>query len=151
MAGIHIKQPTISKIHYHTWDLLSYVLFGGLQNQQIEITPTGARPTHRVFEIFSRDDADDICPTGQLVEFRVASANTFGMGDRYTVDPWDYHRTQVDLELAASVMLAENFKPGPQRGLGEVNIGRHVVHREKCTADEAKAVARKLLDHISPP
>jgi hypothetical protein len=104
-----------------------------------------------VFEIVSEGSVDYIHPTGQLVTSRVVGARTFGVGERYLVDPRVYHQTVIlDRELTATVMLAENFQPGPQRGLGEMDIGRHLVRRERCTADEARTVARELLDHISP-
>src|SRR5690348_16595774 len=66
---VHLWTPgvahtlTTSPMHAHSWDLISYVLYGSLRNQRISVTDALASPTHRIFEVHSRGDVDELRAT----------------------------------------------------------------------------------------
>lgn len=151
MGGADLARLTTSRIHLHTWSLYSYILCGVVENRRIEVVPDESAPTHRIFEIFSKDDDDRIRPTDQTVSSRVAGVQRFVLGDRYYVRPNDYHQTVVpDRHFTATVMLAVNWDPSPQLGLGPVERKEHVVRRQRCSESETREVAAALLGRISP-
>ncbi len=149
-AGARITPPTVSRIHLHTWRLFSYILFGRVQNQQIEVLSNSERPTHQVFKVRSTSATDTIVPTGEMVTFQVAGAQNFCVGERYLVPPRTYHQTAVmDPNLTVTAMVSENWNSGSQLVLGPRDLDTHTVHRESCPTSETRQVARDLLAHLA--
>ena len=75
-------QPTIttSQVHSHSWDLTSYVLYGTLFNQRIRVAEAGAAATHRIFEVRSRGDRDELHATTRLVSCEPEPTREYGAG-----------------------------------------------------------------------
>ncbi|MFC7643366.1 hypothetical protein ACFQX6_22935 [Streptosporangium lutulentum] len=60
---------TTSQIHCHSWDLLSHVLYGRVENVRTDVSDsdTTSAATHRIFEVVSEPDGDHIRPTSRTV------------------------------------------------------------------------------------
>ncbi|MGD0559740.1 MAG: PLP-dependent aminotransferase family protein, partial [Streptosporangiaceae bacterium] len=91
---VHVWQPgqpratsTTSQVHAHSWDLVSYVLFGQLRNELPVVTDAGpAHPSaRRVLEVRSRGNTDDIVPTPRLVSCEDGDSELAVSDDVYRV------------------------------------------------------------------
>src|SRR5438046_868304 len=60
---------TTSQIHCHSWELISFVLYGEVRNVPARIRDARDSATHQVFEVLSRGDTDEIRATGRLVRY----------------------------------------------------------------------------------
>jgi hypothetical protein len=150
LAGASRPHLTTSPIHDHTWQLVSYVMCGRLENCMVEIHDSDT-PTHQVFEIRGTAGADSLRPTERLVEFRVAEVQPVQAGDRYTIEPGRFHFTEVPEDCtAATMVLAARKASVPERSLGPLRLPEHRMTREECPPAElaaaATTVVRGLLD-----
>ncbi|MFD6159283.1 hypothetical protein ACFWF7_29180 [Nocardia sp. NPDC060256] len=140
-------EPTTSKVHAHSWDLLSTVLYGTVGNEIIEILSAPAQPTHRLFEIQSAADGDLVHATQRLVTYRTRSREDFHTGEVYTLPHGAFHVSDVHGE-AATVVLGEDNRGRPDLSLGTLATTDHWVHRTLCTANETRRAAHTVLAHL---
>ncbi|CAM4063024.1 hypothetical protein NONI108955_06795 [Nocardia ninae] len=138
---------TTSKVHAHSWDLLSTVLYGTVGNEIIEIDSAPARPTHRLFEIQSTADGDLVRATQRLVSYRTRSREYFHSGEVYTLPNGAFHVSDVHGE-AATVVLGEDNRDRPDLSLGTIATSDHWVHRTLCTPTETRRAAHTVLAHL---
>jgi hypothetical protein len=152
---VHLWAPglapnlTTSPAHAHSWDLTSYVLYGTLANQHLHVADATTAATHRVFEVRSRGDEDELYPTPRLVTCRPGAAGVHGRGEVYTLPAGEFHATELPAGPdAATVALAHARQPGADLSLGPPGTRRHVVHRSRCgtgeTAEAARMIAARL-------
>ncbi|MFE9576486.1 hypothetical protein ACFYO1_08905 [Nocardia sp. NPDC006044] len=139
--------PTTSKVHAHSWDLLSTVLYGTVGNEIIEILGAPAPPTHRMFEIQSAADGDLVRATKRLVTYRTRSREHFHTGEVYTLPHGAFHVSDVRGE-AATVVLGEDNLGRPDLSLGTPATTDHWVHRTLCTTDETRRAAHTVLAQL---
>ncbi len=148
LAGVSRPRLTTSPIHDHTWQLISYVILGGLENHIVEISDS-AEPTHRIFEIRGAGGADRLWPTDRLVGFRVASVQKVQAGERYTIEAGRFHFTEVSPDhTVATLVLAERKAPVPERSLGPLHLPEHEMTREACPPGELCGAAARVLDSL---
>jgi hypothetical protein len=147
-AGLRTTELTTSRIHYHTWDLYSHVLYGRIRDERIDVTREHPYPPQRVVEIRSQGGIDRITRTGELVGRRVADVQTHTMGDRYLVAPRQYHQSYLVGPLAVTVMVSENWTPEPQRALADPGVRDHEIPRRLCTPAEGRRLLAEVLDTI---
>ncbi|HET9254667.1 MAG TPA: hypothetical protein VFO16_05635, partial [Pseudonocardiaceae bacterium] len=86
---------TTSPMHSHSWDLLSYVLHGDVRNELVRVSDAPPVPSHRVFEIRSDGDADEIRRTARVVGCARAPGRTAAAGDSYQLAAGQFHMTEV--------------------------------------------------------
>ncbi|KAA8884555.1 hypothetical protein F3087_33755 [Nocardia colli] len=139
--------PTTSKVHAHSWDLLSTVLYGTVGNEIIEILSAPVHPTHRMFEIQSAADGDLVRATQRLVTYRTRSREDFHTGEVYTLPHGAFHVSDVRGE-AATVVLGEDNLGRPDLSLGTLATTDHWVHRTLCTPSETRGAAHTVLAHL---
>ncbi|HZD71893.1 MAG TPA: hypothetical protein VFA45_24150 [Actinomycetes bacterium] len=148
LAGLARPRLTTSPIHDHTWQLMSYVICGELENHIVEINDS-AEPTHRVFEIKGAGGADRLRPTDRLVRFRVASVQRVQARERYTIEAGRFHFTEVSSDrTVATLVLAERKAPVPERSLGPRHLSEHQTTREACPPGELRSAAARVLDTL---
>ncbi|POM23918.1 hypothetical protein BTM25_25440 [Actinomadura rubteroloni] len=139
--------PTTSAIHCHSWELVSYVLFGAVGNRLPELAPDG-RPTHRLFEVTSGPDGDELRPTGRTVRHAAGTAERFGTGAVYRLPAGVFHESVVAADAATIALGAE--RPGrPNLSLGPLGAAAHRVARRPCEGAALRAVARAALAGLS--
>lgn len=139
---------TTSPMHSHSWDLLSYVLYGEVRNQLVRVNEAPATPSHRVFEVHSDGEFDEIRRTPRLVRPAPEAAQRTAAGACYGLAAGQFHLTVV-AEQAATVVLGRN-RPGVRDlSLGNAGTRTHRVRRQRCGQPETMHLARALADRMS--
>jgi hypothetical protein len=142
-------RPTTSPVHAHSWDLVSYVLFGQLRNELFLVTD--AAVTHqgawRVLEIRSHGDTDDIVPTPRLVRCDLADSERVVQSDIYTVSAGTFHSSvATTAEVTVTVALASAVPGKADLSLGHPATQTHRVRRTRLGTEDTKALARMIID-----
>ncbi|GLZ80751.1 hypothetical protein Afil01_55580 [Actinorhabdospora filicis] len=148
-AGRPEADPSTSQMHAHSWELTSYVLYGVVRNELIEVFEDA--PTHRVFEIRSGPGGDEIAPTARLVRPVRAEASTHGRGEVYRLPTGRFHTTSLPgTGDAATVVLGRGLPGARDLSLGPVDMSAHHVTRSLFgradTVDAANATLRTLRE-----
>ena len=153
---VHLWAPgvrqalTTSPMHAHSWDLTSYVLYGSLRNQRIGVTDAPGSPTHRVFEVRSHGDADELHATARLVTARPVADSSHGAGAVYLLPAGEFHATVAPAgEEVATVVLSHSHAQGADLALGPVHVRSHTVTRSRCDAAETARAARTIADRLA--
>ncbi|GAA3048141.1 hypothetical protein [Actinokineospora globicatena] len=145
-----LAPPTTSPTHCHSWDLLSWVLVGGLLNQAIRVEESAA-PTHRVFQVRSDAEGDTIEATDRLVRAHVAATTEHRAGESYTLTAGIFHETVIpDSERVVATVALGSSRPGAaDLSLGGLHTADHRVVRQQCSRAETIAVATTVLAAIA--
>lgn len=153
---VHVWQPgqpratsTTSQVHAHSWDLVSYVLFGQLRNDLPVVTDTD--PAHltarRVLEVRSRGNTDDIVPTSRLVSCEEGDSELAVSDDVYRVPAGTFHSSVAGSDGAtATVALGTMVSGGADLSLGDLTSGTHRVRRTRLGARYTQDLARMVAD-----
>lgn len=140
--------PTTSSMHAHSWELVSYVLYGSLRNEVIEVTDDPDYPTHRVFEVHSGGELDEVRKTPRLVRCGVKAAEVNRRGDTYSLPAGIFHATVVRGD-AATVALGSGRREGRDLSLGQIGTGTHQVRRRRCDPEETARAARVVTERLA--
>ena len=114
---LHIWTPevrpapsTTSPVHCHSWDLVSFVLYGTVRNVRMDIdtdadvggasegTPGGrsAAQARQIFEVVSEDGVDELRATGRTVRYSPGHSSTHRTGEAYTLPAGVFHTTLIE-------------------------------------------------------
>lgn len=145
-ARLWRAHPTTSQVHSHSWDLYSYVLYGRLSNVPATIT-TGA--THRIFEVVSRGDMDEIRATPRTVHYTAGPPGVQRAGDTYTLPAGMFHSTEITGDDAATVALGQMSADAADLSLGALTTGTHRVRRQHCDGPETVEAARLTAQRLA--
>lgn len=154
LPGQPKASPTTSPVHAHSWDLVSYVLFGRLRNDLPHVVGAkpGARDVWRVLEIRSRGGTDDIVPTPRLVHRESGESVLIARDDVYTVPAGTFHNSIVDpAEPTVTVMLASTVDGSPDLSLGSPSTPAHRIRRNRRGQAETAALARTIIERYWRP
>jgi hypothetical protein len=145
---IHVWTPalqpalTTSQVHSHSWDLTSYVLYGTLRNQRIRVAEAGAAATHRIFEVRSHDDRDELHTTARLVSCEPERTREYGAGSVYFLQAGEFHTTVVPgAQQVATVALGRSRPHAADLSVGPLHARSHAITRSRCTAPETVRAA----------
>jgi|SRR6476660_4731188 len=165
---VHLWSPelaaarsTTSQVHSHSWELTSYILYGQLCNCRIDLVDDPHAATHRVFELHSHGDLDEIVATPRLVRHVERFRQTAGPGEVDRLPAGEFHTTwPVGPHGAATVVLGRTCddRPGPgtapggagpcggrppaDLSLGPPDTPGHRLTRQRCVpAETARAAA----------
>ena len=139
--------PTTSMIHAHSWDLISYVLYGSVRNEVIDVTDAPDDAMYRVFEIRSGREVDEVRETPRLVRCRIRAAELNHQGDVYSLDAGTFHATVVRGE-AATLALGSGRPATLDLSLGGIHRTTHRVRRQRCDRDETAHAARMVAQRL---
>lgn len=137
-------QPTLttSQVHSHSWDLTSYVLYGTLHNQRIRVAEAGAAATHRIFEVRSHDDRDELHATARLVSCEPERTREYRAGSVYFLQAGEFHTTVVPgAQQVATVALGRSRPHAADLSVGPLHARSHAITRSRCTAPETVRAA----------
>jgi hypothetical protein len=153
---VHLWTPglrtalTTSTVHSHSWDLTSYVLYGTLRNQRLRVAPAAGQATHRLFEVRSRGDVDELQATTRLVSYHPEADSVHGAGSVYFLPAGEFHATLVPAEQeVATVVLSRNRPPAIDVALGPVHAPSHTLTRSRCDAAETARAARLIAARLA--
>ena len=141
-------RPTTSTMHAHSWDLISYVLYGSVRNELIDVTDAPDNPAYRVFEVRSGGDVDEVRETPRLVRCEISAAELNRQGDTYTLPAGVFHTTAVHGE-AATVALGSGRPGTMDLSLGGIDTRTHQVERQRCGRDETASAARVVTERLA--
>ncbi len=140
---------TTSEVHCHSWDLLSYVLFGGVFNQCFHIVDTEDGPW-RVFRVRSSGDTDHITPTDRLVDLKSGEPTLYGGGEFYELPAGAFHASsQLPDSSATTVVLGRYHPEIADLTLGRPAITAHPMWRRRYTEEETAALAQQLIMRLA--
>lgn len=138
---------TTSPIHAHSWELLSYVLFGEVQNVVIQVTDDQTDPTSRIFEVRSRGDVDELWATSRLVRETDRKKHVNPGGRSYALPAGVFHTTIVQPGMtAATIALGSSQVGSRDLSLGPIDGRSHQIRRLRCDQQETIKVARAVAD-----
>lgn len=141
--------PSTSNMHSHSWDLTSYVLYGTLENQRILVAEARGSATHRIFEVRSRGDVDELHATSRLVCCRPGGTREHGPGCVYVLAAGEFHATAVPgPHDVATVVLGRTRPQGADLSLGPLHTGSHTIVRSRCGARETARAALLIAERL---
>jgi hypothetical protein len=141
-------------MHAHSWDLTSYVLYGQLRNELVDVRELTDRAdsaeatAHRVFEVHTGQEADEIRRTPRLVRGRAHATDRHQRGEVYALPAGVFHQTVVERETA-TIALGSHRPGGVDLALGDVETATHRVSRFHCDRDETARVARMVVERLA--
>jgi len=138
-----------SQMHAHSWNLTSYVLYGSLRNQHISVNDEPRSPTHRVFEVRSHGDVDELRATPRLVVSRPEADHGYSAGALYLLPAGEFHATVAPEGDVATVVLSQSCPQAADLALGPVDTPSHTVTRARCDAAETARAARLVADGLA--
>ncbi|WP_050803429.1 MULTISPECIES: hypothetical protein [Protofrankia] len=122
------------------------MLAGEVHNHLVRITPAaGTPPTHRLFEVHSHGDVDELRATSRLVRYGPGTMESHRAGDLYTMPAGMFHWTEVPGGEATTLMLARNRPDHRDRSIGPLHARDHWVRRGRCDTTESGQAARTVL------
>jgi hypothetical protein len=140
--------PTTSTMHAHSWDLISYVLYGSVRNEIIDVIDTPDDAAYRVFEVRSGADIDELRATPRLVCSELRTTELNHPGDIYSLAAGVFHTTVVHGE-AATVALGSGHRGMMDLSLGEITRKTHRIRRQRCSRDETAHAARVVTGWLA--
>jgi hypothetical protein len=148
-SGQSSPRPPASQVHAHSWDLVSYVLFGQLRNELPRVLDAdAAHPrARRVLEVRSRDGTDDIVPTPRLVRCEAGVSELAIPDDVYAVRAGTFHSSVASRAgVTATVALGMMVSGGADLSLGDPRAGGQRVRRARLGARSTQDLARMVAD-----
>ncbi|MFC4532919.1 hypothetical protein [Sphaerisporangium dianthi] len=141
---------TTSEIHCHSWDLVSYVLFGQVRNELAAIADRGPGASHRVFEVLSAGEVDSIRPTGRTVTYAPGASVAYRAGEVYTLRAGVFHRSVIPEGTVTATIALGSGRPGmADLSLGPLGTRAHRVVRRRCDDEETARAARLAAEHLA--
>lgn len=141
-------ESTTSTIHCHSWDLVSYVLYGQVSNVLLKVRDVAEAGTHRVFEIHSRDGVDEIEATRRMVDYAVDRRELVGAGQTYRLDAGHFHQTLVVGGEAATLALGLT-RPATDLSLGPPDMPSHRLQRRQLNTEQTRATAQRVMSILA--
>jgi hypothetical protein len=154
---LHIWTPevrpapsTTSPVHCHSWDLLSFVLYGTVRNVRIDVEgPAGGAP-QQVFEVVSHGDVDELRATGRAVHCAPGRSTAHRTGESYTLPAGVFHSTLIEGGRdAATVALGRQTPGGGDLSLGPLDTPTHRVHRSRSDQADTERALRRSARRIA--
>jgi hypothetical protein len=143
------RLPTTSRVHAHSWDLESLVLYGALGNAVFDLTPDSVAGTHQLLEVVSGSAGDEILPTGRQVACTEVARNLVTCGEVYRLPTGVFHETFLAADTEVATLVLAHTRDLPDRVLGPIDVRAHVVAREQCTGDDTRAVAQMVRGRLA--
>ncbi|WP_040811495.1 hypothetical protein [Nocardia concava] len=140
---------TTSRVHAHSWDLVSHVLYGEVRNNVFSVSDTETNPEHRIVEIHSDSERgiDAIRPTPRLVSSAVIRSDLYGEGDSYDLGAGIFHTTEVE-GAAATLAFGRGRAKAVDLSLANIGISPHTVPRRRCDQETTRRLVRPVLDRL---
>jgi hypothetical protein len=140
---------TTSAVHCHSWDLVSFVLYGQVGNVSMDVVDDPRSATHRVFEVHSLDDGDEMRATGRLVRCTERDRQVADAGSVYRLGAGEFHESVLgDNPEAATVVLGRG-RSAPDLSLGPPETPTHRITRQRCDARETAEAARIVINRLA--
>lgn len=147
--ALALADVTTSPVHSHSWDLVSFVLYGQVRNTLLHVFDDAAGATHRVFEIHSDDDVDEIRATSRCVRYLTARHRVAGPGDIYRLTAGQFHTSATDGGPDAATVVLGRSRVSHDLSLGPLDTPTHRVRRQRCGVQETAEAARMIVGRLA--
>jgi hypothetical protein len=149
-TSLPMARATTSAVHCHSWDLVSFVLYGRVAHTLLDVVDDAAG-SQRVFEVLSRGDVDELVPTARTVSCTHRARRVTGPNSSYRLRAGQFHSSVADDQPEAATVVL-----GLTRGAADLTIGprrtsAHRIRRQRCSAVETADLARlaiEMLDQV---
>lgn len=137
---------TTSAVHCHSWDLLSFVLYGTVRNVRMDIREAAGEAARQVFEVVSEGEVDELRATGRTVRCSLGRSTAHRTGESYTLPAGVFHSTLIEGGMdAATIALGRRIPGGGDLSLGPLGTPTHNVRRSRSgSADTVRALRRSV-------
>ncbi len=144
------RVPASPIFHAHTWDLTSYVLHGGLENQLVHADTGVSDPAQRIYRVVGHGDVDEFIWTDKTVRAEVESSEQVFTDQIYRMTSGSYHTTinPAGSDLV-TVALAERVPGTEEQVLGPLDGSSHSYIRLPCPADLLQSHAACVLEKLA--
>jgi hypothetical protein len=139
---------TTTAVHSHSWDLASFVLYGVVGNAFMRVVDDADAGTHRVFQVYSLDDADEMRATRRLVRCVEERRQIVGAGRAYYLRAGNFHESVLGADPEAATVVLGRVSTAPDLSLGAPDIPTHLVVRQHCGAQETAHAARIAIEKL---
>ncbi|SFN24939.1 hypothetical protein K8Z49_46250 [Actinomadura madurae] len=154
---LHIWTPevrpapsTTSPVHCHSWDLVSFVLYGTVRNVRMDIDDASGGAEQQIFEVVSRDGVDELTATGRAVRCSPGPSSTHRTGESYTLPAGVFHSTLIeDGRDAATIALGRQSPGGGDLSLGPLDVPTHQVRRSRSDHGDTVRALRRSARRIA--
>lgn len=150
---VHPAPSTTSAVHCHSWELVSFVLYGTVRNVRMDVEENpghAGEPVGQVFEVFSQGEVDELRATGRAVRYSPGPSSTHRTGDSYTLPAGVFHTTLIeDGADAATVALGRRTPGGGDLSLGPLDTPTHHVRRSRSDHADMVAALRRSVRRIA--
>lgn len=154
---LHIWTPevrpapsTTSLVHCHSWDLLSFVLYGTVRNVRMDIDDASGGTEQQVFEVVSQYGVDELKATGRAVHCFPGASSTHRTGESYTLPAGVFHSTLIEEgKDAATIALGRQSPGGGDLSLGPLDVPTHRVHRSRSDHGDTVRALRRSARRIA--
>jgi hypothetical protein len=146
-TALPMTEATTSAVHCHSWDLVSFVLYGRIAHTLLDVVDDEDGP-ERVFEVVSRGDVDELAPTPRTVSCARRARRVTGPNASYRLRAGQFHFSVADDEPEAATVVL-----GLTRGSADLTIGArqtpaHRIRRQRCSAAETADLARLVIEEL---
>jgi hypothetical protein len=143
---------TTEAVHAHSWDLLSFVLYGALGNESVSVVDDQLSPTHRVFEVRSLPGGrDEIRGTDRTVYIGSRESGHNGPGSHYRVRSGEFHTSELRADEVATLVFGRTLPGSVDLTLSALDATDHATQRQACGAAETRRIAETVLDRLLRP
>jgi hypothetical protein len=154
---LHIWTPevrpaptTTSPVHCHSWDLLSFVLYGTVRNVRMDVAEAAGTASQQVFEVISHGDVDELRATGRAVDCAPRRSAAHRTGESYTLPAGVFHSTLIEGGRdAATVALGRQTPGGGDLSLGPLGTPTHRVRRSRSDQAGTERALRRSAARIA--
>ncbi len=140
---------TTSAMHCHSWDLVSFVLYGRIGNTVLRVLDDDTGGTHRVFEVHSHGDVDEMRATTRLVRYQPVRHRTAGPGGTYRLRAGRFHTSALEGGAEAATVVLGLTRPALDLSLGPLDTPTHHLPRQRCEPPETARAARLVIDRLA--
>jgi hypothetical protein len=139
---------SVSTVHSHSWDLVSFVLYGDVGNALMRVEDDSAG-THRVFEVHSRGDVDEILPTARLVRCLRQPLRVTSAGRTYRLTAGEFHESVLVGDSEAATVVLGRTRAEADLSLGPLDGPGHQIIRQRCSRGETEQAARIVVQKLA--
>jgi hypothetical protein len=143
----HLTADEVSPMHDHTWDLVSYIAHGALENVEVSVVevdePSDA--DFRVFTIYGEGVVDRVVPTQTLVRIEAERKMRHFARSIYTMPADVVHRSEASGDPTVTLVLALRTERQTERALGALDLPAYTTRRQAFPRDEFTKAIRDIF------
>jgi hypothetical protein len=147
-AALPQTASSTSAVHAHSWDLVSFVLYGRVGNALMQVVDDAQGGTHRVFQVHSLGDVDEMRATRRLVRCVEQRREVAVGGSAYRLRAGNFHESVLEASPEAATVVLGRVGTASDLSLGPPDASTHRVARQRCEARETAEAAQIVIEQL---